>query len=74
MVTYRMKIRRRLRSVRTSALTEEERRVELREAEARSASGRGKPAEPEVSPSSGDGGASKPAEAHARRADVDEPH
>ena len=34
MITRRMKIRRQLRSVRASALSEEERRQELREAEA----------------------------------------
>ncbi len=50
MITRRMKIRRHLRSVRTSALTEAERRQELREAEARSAHGRGKPVEPEAPP------------------------
>jgi hypothetical protein len=35
MITRRMKIRRHLRSVRASALTEEERRQELRDAQAR---------------------------------------
>jgi hypothetical protein len=73
MMTRRMKIRRHLRSVRTSALTEEERRLELREAEARSAHGRGKPAEPEASPSLGDGSAHEPTEACSEWADVSEP-
>jgi hypothetical protein len=48
MITRRTKIRRRLRSIRTSALTEEERRQELREAEERIAHGRDKPVDPEA--------------------------
>lgn len=72
MKTHGMKIRRHLRSVRTSALSEEERRLELREAEARSADGDSPPAEPEAPPSSGDG-ASRPAEARARRPGVGGP-
>ena len=39
MITHGMKIRRQLRSIRTSALSEEERRQELREAEERAAHG-----------------------------------
>lgn len=73
MMTRRMKTRRHLRSVRTSALTEEERRLELREAEARSARSRGKPAESETSPFLDEGGASGPTEAGSERADVSEP-
>jgi hypothetical protein len=72
MITRRMQLRRRIRSASTSALSEEERRMELREAEARSACDRGEDAAPEVSPSSG--GEAKPAEAHAGRAGVDKPH
>jgi hypothetical protein len=40
MITRRMKIRRHLRSVRASALSEEERRHQLREAEANGTHGR----------------------------------
>ena len=51
MITRRMKIRRQLRSARASALSEEERRQELREAEARHAHDHGDaPAESAVSP------------------------
>ncbi len=42
MITRRMKIRRQLRSVRASALSEEERRQELREAEANGTHGHGR--------------------------------
>jgi hypothetical protein len=73
MITWRMKIRRQLRSVRASALTEEERRLELHEAEARIAHGRTKPTESEIPPSSDDGGASRPTEACSERAGVSEP-
>jgi hypothetical protein len=74
MITRRMKTRRHLRSVRTSALSEEERRLELREAEARSAHGRVEPVVPEASPSPGDVGASPPVEARSGRAGVHDPH
>ena len=51
MITHRMKIRRQLRSVRTSTLTEEQRRQELREAEERAAHGhRDEPPESKASP------------------------
>jgi hypothetical protein len=51
MMTHGMKIRRQLRSVRTSALPEEERRQELREAEERAAHGhRDEPPESKASP------------------------
>ena len=51
MMTHGMKIRRHLRSVRTSTLTEEQRRQELREAEERAAHGhRDEPPESKVSP------------------------
>jgi len=51
MITWRMKIRRQLRSVRASALTEEERRQELREAEERAAHDhRDEAPEPRASP------------------------
>jgi hypothetical protein len=62
MITRRMKIRRHLRSVRTSVLTEEERRLELREAEEK-AHRQGRPTQPEAPPSSDDDDASRPAEA-----------
>jgi len=74
MITRRMKIRRRLRSVRASVLSEDERRRELREAEARSARERGEISASEVTPSSDDGGVDRSAGAHAGRAGVDEPH
>jgi hypothetical protein len=72
MITRRMQIRRRLRSARTSALSEEERRMELREAEVRRARDRGEDVASEVTPASG--GAGRSAEAHAGRAGVDNPH
>jgi len=51
MITHQMKIRRQLRSVRTSGLSEEERRQELREAEERAAHGhRDEPPESKASP------------------------
>jgi hypothetical protein len=51
MITHGMKIRRHLRSVRTAALSEEERRQELREAEERGARDhRDEPPEPQASP------------------------
>ena len=50
MMTHGMKIRRQLRSVRTSALPAEERRQELREAEERAAHGhRDEPPESQAS-------------------------
>ena len=66
MITRRMKIRRQLRSVRASALTEEERRHELREAEARGAHDldRDEPAESGVPPrAADDDGRPRPPEA-----------
>jgi len=56
MITHGTKIRRHLRSVRTSALPEEQRRQELREAEERAAHGhRDEPPESKASPrASGD--------------------
>jgi hypothetical protein len=51
MITHSMKIRRQLRSVRTSVLSEEERRRELREAEDKAAhERRDEPPEPQASP------------------------
>jgi hypothetical protein len=50
-ITHGMKIRQHLRSARTSALSEEERRRELREAEDKAARDRGdEPPEPQASP------------------------
>jgi hypothetical protein len=75
MITRRTKIRRQLRSVRASALTEEERRQELREAEANGAHGRDRdePDEPAASPRAADeDGTSRPPEAGAGRAGVSE--
>jgi hypothetical protein len=74
MITRRMKIRRHLRSARASALTEEERRQELREAEARGAHDRGDaPAESAASPrAAGRDGTPRPPEAGAGRAGVGE--
>ncbi len=74
MITRRMKIRRQLRSVRTSALSEEERRQELREAEARGAHDRSDaPAESAASPrAAGQDGTPRPPEAGAERAGVSE--
>jgi hypothetical protein len=76
MITRRMKIRRQLLSVRASALSEEERRRELREAEANGAHGHGRdePADSAASPrAAGDDGAPRPPEAGAeRRAGVSE--
>jgi hypothetical protein len=75
MITRRMKIRRRLRSVRASALSEEERRRELREAEESDAHGqaRDEPAGPAASPrATGRDGNPRPAEARAERAGVGE--
>ncbi len=73
MMTRRMMIRRHLRSARASALTEEERRLELREAEARIAHGPGKSAESEASPSSDDAGASGASEAWPEGTGVSDP-
>lgn len=75
MITRRMKTRRHLRSVRTSALPQEERRLELREAEARAAQGdsQGEPTEPEVSPRPSSPGAPGLSKAEAERAGVGEP-
>jgi hypothetical protein len=70
-----MKIRRQLRSVRASALSEAERLQELREAEARHAHGHGRDeaAEPSASPrAAGDDGASSLREAKVERAGVRE--
>ena len=75
MITRRMKIRRHLRSARTSALTETERRQELREAEANQAHGedRDLAAEPSASPRvAGGDSASGLREASAERAGVSE--
>ena len=75
MVTRRMRIRRQLRSVRASALSEEERRQELREAEATCEHdhGRDEPATSAASPrAAGDDGAPRPPEAGAGRAGVGE--
>ena len=76
MITHRMKIRRQLRSVRASALTEDQRRQELREAEERGAHDhRDEPPEPQASPrAAGIEGTPKPPEAEAGRAGVTEPH
>jgi hypothetical protein len=68
-----MKIRRQLRSVRASALSEDERRQELREAEARSdlALTHDGSSVPAASPrDAGDDGTSAPHEAGAERAGV----
>jgi hypothetical protein len=75
MITRRMKIRRQLRSVRTSSLSEAERRQELREAEARHehAQDRDEAATPSAPPrAAGEGDASRLREARAARAGVDE--
>ena len=74
MITRGMRIRRHLRSVRASALSEGERRQELREAEARGAHGESdEPAEPAASPRAvGQDGTPRPPEAGAQRAGVDE--
>jgi len=74
-ITRGMKIRRRLRSVRVSALSEEERRRELREAEARGAHDHSDaPAESAASPrAAGKDGTPSPPEAGAERAGVSEP-
>jgi hypothetical protein len=74
MITRGMKIRRRLRSVRVSALSEEERRQELREAEARGAHDESdEPARPAASPRAADQDATPgPPEAGAQRAGVPE--
>ena len=75
MITRRMKIRRQLRSVRASALSEEERRQELREAEANGTHGRDRdePADSAASPrAADDDGAPRPPEAGAGRAGVGE--
>ena len=73
MVTRRMKIRRHLRSSRVSALSEAERRQELRDAEASRVHGRGsdEAATSTASPRAV-GGASSPREADAERAGVGE--
>jgi hypothetical protein len=74
MITRRMKIRRQLRSVRASALSEEERRNELREAEARHAHDPSDaPAESAASPrATGQDVTPKPPEAGAEEAGVSE--
>jgi hypothetical protein len=75
MITRRMSIRRHLRSARTSALTESERRQELREAEERHthARGRDETAAPSASPrAAGGDSASGIREASAERAGVSE--
>ena len=74
MITRHMKIRRQLRSVRASALSEAERRQELREAEARHEhdQDRDEAAVPSASPrADGHDDASRPREARAARAGVD---
>jgi len=75
MITRRMKIRRQLRSVRASALSEEERRQELREAEARGAHDHSDaPAESVAAPrAAGKDDTPSPPEAGAERAGVSEP-
>jgi hypothetical protein len=75
MITRRMKTRRQLRSVRVSALSEEERRQELREAEARGAHDHsGAPVESAASPhAAGPDGTPRPPEAGAEQAGVSEP-
>ena len=74
MITRRMKIRRQLRSARASVLSEEERRRELREAEARDAHDHSAaPAESAASPrAAGQDGMPRPPEAGAERAGVSE--
>jgi hypothetical protein len=74
MITRRMKIRRHLRSARTSALPDAERRWELREAEARLAHGHGRDtqAESTASPRVAGDGASSTREAEAGRAGAGE--
>jgi hypothetical protein len=70
MITRRMKIRRQLRSVRASALSEEERREELREAEANGTHGRDRDglADSAASPRAADvDGAPRPPGAGAER-------
>lgn len=70
MNTRRMKIRRHLRSVRASVLSEEERRQELRTAEARAThhGSQDESTEPTVSPRTSGDGATPPSEAEAGRA------
>jgi len=74
MITRRMKIRRQLRSARASALSEEERRQELREAEARGAHDHSDaPVESAAPPrAAGPDGTPRPPEAGAERAGVSE--
>jgi len=74
MVTRRMMIRRHLRSVRVSALSEAERRQELRDAEASRVHGRvsDEAATSTASPRAVDDRASSPREADAERAGVGE--
>ena len=74
MITRRMKIRRHLRSARASALSEEERRQELREAEARGAHDHSDaPAESVASPrATGQDDTPRPPEAGAERTGVSE--
>lgn len=74
MITRRMKIRRHLRSVRASALSEEERRQELREAEVRAAHGdsQGEPTETAMSPRPSNHGSPGPGEAEVKRAGASE--
>ncbi len=74
MITRGMKIRRHLRSIRASALSEEERRQELREAEARGThDGSGEPSESATSPrAAGQDCTPRPLEAGAERAGVSE--
>jgi hypothetical protein len=73
MITRRMEIRRQLRSVRASALSKEERRQELREAEAIGTHGHGRdgPTDSAASPrAADDDGTPRPPEAGAGRAGV----
>jgi hypothetical protein len=74
MITRRMRIRRHLHSVRASALSVEERRRELRDAEARHAHDHtDAPAESKASPrAAGQGDTPGPPEAAAERAGVGE--
>jgi hypothetical protein len=77
MITHGMKVRRQLRSARVSALSHEERRQELREAEERVARGHGnvhgEPATETAAParSSGTGGAPINPEAEVERPGID---
>jgi hypothetical protein len=75
MITRRMRIRRQLRTVRASALSEKERRQELREAEANGTHGRDRdePAGSAAPPhAAGDDGARRPPAGAERRAGAGE--